>query len=78
MLIELKALNILEVYGKNGKGECRHNNRINCRYVCNICKESWPCKLCHDEEYMQPNKEDAHELIFKDVKEIKCRQCDTI
>jgi len=58
---------------------CRHNVRRNCDIICNICNKICSCKKCHDEESKrEPSKEDIHELIEKKVKEIKCRNCDTV
>jgi hypothetical protein len=56
---------------------CRHNSRTNCDFKCNKCEKIYPCKLCHDEESKQERDLDLkHELILKDIKEIKCRRCD--
>ena len=58
---------------------CRHNIMRNCDIKCGICNKIFSCKKCHDEDSKkEPFKEDAHDLIEKDIKEIKCRQCDTL
>ena len=58
---------------------CKHNVRRNCDIICDICKKVFSCKKCHDEQNKQESKEeDIHELIEKDLKEIKCRLCDKV
>ena len=61
------------------KKVCRHNVRRNCDIICNICNKIYSCKKCHDEDNKQESREeDIHELIEKDIKKIKCRNCDTV
>ena len=59
---------------------CKHKIRKNCDLKCSKCEKFYPCRYCHDEdENMRQRDPDLkHEMIMKDIKEIKCRRCNEV